>query len=187
MKTMRLIIVVCTAMTLASCAVPDPMFLANSRNIQDIEYPETKIVGTWVHVSIAPVQTDQVAIERKVYLDIYATGRGRVREAVKNKANGGRLSAEAQLKWKYLGNNQWKITLPGSDHYRVTDSYLLRMDPAQNKGAGDVLVRYYNGNLYDFQSQRVLVKATVENVSQLANRMRSQTPVLHLDTNRKWR
>lgn len=169
------------AALLASCATPDPKFLANARNVTDTNYPSDKILGTWAHISVRPVETAYEAIETKVYFDFRRNGRGTVREAVRNKANGGSLSAEAGFTWAYLGNNRWKFTTPGTAAYRVTDSHLLTMNRSANKPPSDHIVRYYNGYLYDFGAQRVLVRATAENVSNLANRMRGVTPVLSTD------
>jgi len=163
------------------------MFQANARRIQDIDYPVTKIVGTWVHVAIVPVRTDYEEIESKIYFEFQPGGKGLTRQATRNKMNGGHLSAEAAFGWKYLGKNHWQITTPGSSAYRVTDSHLLKRDTSFNRPPRSFVVRYYEDGLYDFETRRVFVRATASNVSALANRMRGHQPVFHLDLNKKWR
>jgi hypothetical protein len=168
-----------------SCTIADPLFLENSGRISSVNYAANKIVGTWVHVNISPLRTNTQAMESKVYLDFRSNGKGKVREVALNRVDGGHLSAEATMRWIYNGGNLWKVTLPPSTEYRVTDSYLLRRTPEAYKEAKSILLRYYDGNLYDFESRQVLVPANMQSVSELANRMRRQTPVIRLNTDYK--
>ncbi len=168
---------------LASCAVPDPKFLAHAGDVRNVDYPENKIVGTWAHVSIMPVRTTQIELESKSYLEIRPGGTGRKREVSTNKLTGGYLAAEGNFRWAKTGRNQWRISLPGTAAYRVTDSYLMAQDKSITKPPVDIYLSYHNEELYDFSTKRVLVRATPANVTQLANRMRSQTVVLDFERN----
>lgn len=179
---LSLFIAGCTMMALVSCAVPDPEFLANARNIQDIEYPKNKIVGTWVHVSIANYRTNNESMEHKHYFEIRPNGRGTTRQVAINKLTGGHLSSQGEFTWGYLGKNKWRISLPGTAEYRTTDSHLMSRDTRTNYPGRDHFVSYYNDELYDFEAKRILVRATAENVAQLAERMRRNTPVFHINT-----
>ena len=179
---LSLFIAACTIMALASCTVPDPKFLENARNIQAIDYPKNKIVGTWVNVLIANYQTNDESMEYKHYFDIRPNGRGTIRLVGINKLTGGHLSAEGEFTWGYLGMNKWKISLPGTAEYRTTDSHLMSRDTRTNHPGRDHFVSYYNDELYDFASQSILVRATAGNVAQLAERMRRNTPVFYINT-----
>jgi hypothetical protein len=167
---------------LTSCAVPDPMFLANSQNIQNTDYSKNKIVGTWARIRIRMVQDNNDEIEDKGYLDLRPGGTGTVRQATINRANGGYISLEAPLKWQYLEKNWWEIALPPSTSYKVTESHHMMVTPGSYTAACTTRVRYYDGNLYDIKAQRVMVPATRENVARLANRMRAATPVYHINS-----
>ncbi len=180
----KIIAVILATGLLVSCAVSDPVFLKNSGKISDTNYPANKIVGTWAHVWVSPVHTSSSANERKLYLNILPNGNGRVRDVSRNLANGGHLSAEAPLTWRYEGKNWWRITLPALSAYRVTDSYRMSLAPGLDKKASDVRVRYFEGNLYDFRTKQVFVPANAQSVSELANRMRRETPIIKIDASR---
>ena len=180
-ESFKIAIVICIAAFLCSCAAPDPLFLENSRYIKNVDYPKNKIVGTWVLVLINPVQSNTEAIEHKVFIDLRPGGRGTDREVVINKADGGRLSSEAEITWSYQGKNWWKITTPPASQFKTTDSYRIHRTPGGNENYKNIFVRYYNDALYDFESKSTLVRATPENVSQIARSKSAATTYLYLN------
>ena len=182
LRFIKHLILIIAAGMLSSCAVPDPMFSANSRNIQNTDFPKNKIVGTWVHVHIDSLQTEQAQFENKVYFELHNNGRGNTQEVRINKVNGDKLVIAAPLTWNYLGNNWWKIILPASTAYKVVESRHLFLNPGSYQGSSEHRVRYFNGNLYDIEAQRVLVPANETSVSQLANRMRRATPTIYMNS-----
>ena len=153
------------------------MFSANYRNIQDIDYPANMIIGTWVDVVAEQYCTDSNPYEKKFYYDIRPNGSAEVRLAAITRKNGGYLFAQAPASWRYLGKNCWKITTSSTDKFKVTESHLIDLTPSSPPD--DMIVRYFNGSLYVINGKRVIVKATAENVSQLARRVRSVAPVIY--------
>jgi len=181
LRLIKHLILIIAAGMLVSCAAPDPMFSANSRNIQDTDYPKNKIVGMWVHFGRLMLQTEREEMEWKFYYDLLPNGRGRIRQATINRVNGAHMSVEANLTWRYLGKNWWQISLPASTEYRVTDSDRMKLTGNYLK-PNAFLVRYYDGNLYDMNTQQVLVRPTHKDVSGLANRIRSSTPTIYMNS-----
>ena len=171
-KLSKYLVLIMAAALLSSCAVPDPMFSANYRNIQDADYPQNKIVGTWVDFIVDAGSINNNAYEKKFYFDIRPNGRAAVRMAAVNRTVDGYLFTEAPTSWQYLGKNCWKITNPSSNSYRVYESHILRMSPSYVPSE-ELFLRYYNGSLYVINKKRVMVKATADNISQLAHRVRN--------------
>ncbi len=163
---------------LPSCTMPDPMFSQNVGMIQDTNYPSSKIVGTWASFSASPFQTETEAREDKAYYQIFTGGRGKIRQSSKNVANGHFIAMEANFRWERLGPNRWRIMLPPSSAYRVTDSRVMTMGSI---GARECQVRYYQGSLYEMTTGSVWVPANAENISNLTKRVREQAPVIQLN------
>jgi len=162
---------------LPSCIMPDPMFSENAGMIQDINYPSSKVVGTWVSFNASPFQTETDVKEDKSYYDLWPNGRGRIRQSSKNLATGHSIAMEANLRWEYLGSNRWNVMLPPSSAYKVTDRNQMTMGSI---GARVSQVRYYQGNLYDMDVGDVWVSATKGNISELTKRRREQEHVFQL-------
>ncbi len=165
---------------LPSCMMPDPMFTQNSGMIQNVNYPASKIVGSWTSFRTSAIPTNTEMREDKIYYDILPNGRGKVRQSSKNLATGHFIAMEAKFKWKYMGENQWNIMLPSSSEYRVTDSLEMTMGSI---GARECLVRYYQGNLYEMKSGEVWVPSNKKNISELTKRRREQPAVFQLNLN----
>lgn len=165
---------------LPSCVMPDPMFSKNARMIQDVNYPATKILGTWASFSSSPIPTETQVIENKTYYEIRSGGRGKLRQSSKNLVTSNFIAMEANLRWEYLGENNWNIMLPATSEYRVTDSRDMTMS---SRGSRTLHVRYYQGDLYEMTKHTVLVPANRDSISELANRRRQQAPVLELKLN----
>lgn len=161
-----------------SCMMPDPMFSENVGMIQDINYPPSKIVGTWASFDNSPLQPDELKTENKTYYEIYPKGRGKTVQSSKSLATGNSIAMEANFKWEYLGANTWKIKLPPSSEYRITDSRSMTMGSI---GARECQVRYYEGNLYQMKGGQVWVPATARNISELAKRRREQDPIIQMN------
>ncbi|MDD5200003.1 MAG: hypothetical protein PHC88_09385 [Terrimicrobiaceae bacterium] len=178
----KILTAVLAAVALTSCMTPDPMFLENAGRVQNANYPPNKIVGTWVHFSVNPVQSDTLAMEHKLYLEILPRGRGKVQELASNVADGSRLVVEAPLTWSYEGRNLWQVTLPPASAYQVIENDQVRHVSGNGGGASRIPLRYYEGNLYDFDEKQVFVPANQRSVSALTGRMRQATPVLRLNT-----
>ncbi len=164
--------------SLPSCVMPDPMFTQNAGMIQDINYPSSKIVGTWASVQVAAIQTDTVKMEDKTYYEFFSNGRGKTRQSSKNRATGSSISMEANFRWKYQGANTWKIMLPASSEYRVIDNQNMAMG---NVAAREGQLRYYQGNLYEMDTRQIWVRATAENIANLAKRHRENDPIIQLN------
>jgi hypothetical protein len=173
----RLVVAV-FATALCSCAVPDPMWSANAGSIQDVNYPSTKIVGTWATMVMSEVTTNTAAPEVKVYYEIRPGGRGHLRQVSTNRATGAGMTLEADFTWKYLGSNKWLITLPPSTEYKITSSNNSQIG---YRDSVTMNARYWNGNLYVMPGQQVWVPADAEHVAAMAQRMRGQPQLLHLD------
>ena len=165
---------------LPSCKVPDPMFLRNAGNIQGINYPSSMIVGTWVSMSVPPLPSDTLMIEDKSYYDIYPGGRGRVRQSSKNLATGNFIAMEADFTWDYQEANCWRIMMPPSSKYKITDSRAMTMGSMK---AREFQVSYYQGDLYEMTTEQIWVIANAENISRLAKRLREKDLVLHISLN----
>ena len=171
-STLLAIVVAGMACLLASCGHPDPLYFQNARYIKDCEYPKNRIVGSWATLQTPVVSSDRVHIEDKSYFQLRSGGTGQVRQFSKNYRSGSTIELEANLHWSYLGRNHWRISLPSSDAYRVTN-----VTGGMSKGyRGPVnhVVRYYDGRLYEPQRARVWVPLTEREIKALAERMRSQ-------------
>jgi len=167
------------AATLCSCAMPDPKYSANVSRISDIDYPRTKIVGTWADVYVKQIQTSDADAEGKVYYEIYSNGSGTVRQASRNPVTGRSMSIEATFKWHYLGKNKWSIILPPSTQYRVVESSGFEMG---YRDSVTMFVRYYNGELYQTPTSHIWVQADSAHVSELSQRIHSnQPPLMYID------
>ena len=161
---------------ITSCVMPDPLYMQNVGRISDIEYPPEKIIGTWAAMSVSPFQTLTQDMESKTYYDLRSGGGGRARQADRNNITGSYISMEASIRWAYLGQNRWKISIPGSSAWRVTSS--KNMTKGECAPFGHV-VRYLDGRLYTDKG-RVWVKAQPGEVSRMAQRLRSQPKLIRV-------
>ena len=180
--TIKLITLSCAALTLCSCAVQDPMYAANYSKIKDIEFLPNHIVGVWVYADTAPKQNPSKE-DMKSYTEINLNGRGRVRDYSLWRDNGDFISKEADITWRYLGNNRWEIAYPPSTAYAIIE----RKNVNVPYSAGySLIVRYYNGRLYStknvggLQYGTIFVRATKENVSELVNTARRERRIIKL-------
>ena len=163
---------------LPSCMRPDPTFLRNAAAITDAAYPPDKIVGVWVSANTSPVRTPTSYIESKSYYHLRQGGGGSVRQYTKNKASGNWLSAEAPLRWFYLGSNKWNVQLPPSSEYTVTGS---QGDISLGyRGALTFTVRYHQGRIYDVAAGRTLVRDDPEEIRRLAEEERNRPPLIEI-------
>ena len=158
--------------------MPDPLFTQNAANIRDVEYPRTTVVGTWVTMKVSPIQTPSLDLEVKCFYELNSGGGGKMRQAVVNHTTKGKIGIEASISWSYLGNNHWKISLPSSDKFKVTDNRGGWEVGA--KGAQDIFVRYHEGRLYEGKTGSVWVRAEHRAVKDMTERLRSQPPILRV-------
>ena len=186
MKTQKLtkystfLVLISLSISLCSCALQDPKFLANVGSIKDTDYPKEKIVGSWATMMVSQFQSTSLQEEHKMYFDFRSNGRGSVRHFETNKANGNQISMEGSLKWSYLGKNKWKVYLPASSEYRVSDNKGYQMG---SWAAEEETLRYYNGELYMTPTCLILVRPTRDNMSEMAKRQRDRGPLLFIDEN----
>ena len=180
--TIMLITLICALLALGSCSVQDPMYAANYPKIKDTDFPPNYIVGVWVYASASPTQ-DPTREEAKCYTEIKPNGRGRVREYSLWRDNGDFISKEADVSWRYLGNNRWEITYPPTTAYTIIESKNVKVPYSDGFS---LTVRFYDGKLFStknigrLQFGTVFVRATKENVSELINRARRQPQVIKL-------
>ena len=113
-----------------------------------------------------------------MYFIISSNGHAAIRQSIANKADGGHLCMEANTRWEYMGKNKWKITMPASSDYRITDSKGLTPN---SWNATVETLRYYNGELYMMPSCQILVRATSENIKEMADRERGRGTLFYFD------
>lgn len=165
------------ALLLCSCAATDPKFVMNAPKIPDVNYPPDTILGTWADMFISPIQGPSTVSEGKIYYEIRPNGKGGVRQFTKNARTGHSISLEADIKWKYFGNNKWEIYLPPSSEYRVTSEDGMEMG---KRGAVTIYASFYDDELYVLPTRHVWVRADAERVADLSRRLRNTRPLVEV-------
>ena len=154
---------------LSSCAIQDPEFTRTVSQIQDVDYPPGKIVGSWFHVEYDPVRTNVRDMEYKQSIEFRSGGRGTHYQYAKNLVDGRGIELEGEITWSYLGKNRWQIVRPPTTSYRVIKSN----GPTIGSGPGVTLtVRYHQGKLYYPRAGQIWVPHNETEVRNLLQRMR---------------
>ncbi len=157
------------ACLLASCVIQDPEFARTASQIQDIDYPPNKIIGSWFHVEYDPARTNRRDMEYKQSIEFHPGGRGTHYQYAKNLADGRSIELEGDITWSYLGRNHWQVVRPPTSGYRVIRTKGLSI----GQGPGVTLdVRYHDGKLYYPRARQIWVPHTENEVRRLLNRMR---------------
>lgn len=167
---------------LNSCAVEEARYTSTKGDISSTNYSPEKILGLWVTVN--PNRTgDPAKDDTKIYYDIMQGNRGRTRQFSMYKATGHSISLEANFTWEYLGNNRWKISLPGIAGYKVIENHGVNVGDIKPR---TLIARYHDDKLYvtgnalGFQVGMVWVRATRENISDSLRRARTEPKQLLL-------
>ncbi len=172
----RLLLTLSSIICINSCVTPDPMYVQNAGRIRDTDYSKDQITGTWATMFVSQVQTLTRNRENKSYYDLQSGGEGRARQVDRNLITGSHISMDAPIRWVYLGQNRWRISIPGSSAWRVTSSNNMTKGECP---PFEIVVRYLDGRLYT-NSGRVWVKAEPGEVSRMAQRLRSQPKLLRV-------
>lgn len=156
----RIVAIAVATSGLCSCVNMDPAYWREISQVQNVDYPADKIVGTWLQVGYAPLPLQPgLGSENKTYLNLKSDGTGLCRhinilppvyaeypDVVKGQMD---LMAEYEfpLAWKHCGANKWQITYDASRFRVVSRPTGATINPAGL--ARPSMIRFHNGRLFD--------------------------------------
>ncbi len=162
-----------SALLLPACAQVrfDPDYEREAAQIQNVDYPANKIVGSWMQVGYEPMtplmlenrsyhlfRADGTALCTSVYIippifreyrDLYEGASDMTGEEI----------LECDATWKYLGKNKWELRPAGVDRVISKPSWLKSVT---SKPAPPCIVRYCNGKLFYLSSHSSAVSISSE-------------------------
>lgn len=194
----RVVAVAVAASGLGSCVNMDPAYWREVGQVQNVDYPADKIVGTWLQVGYSPVPLQPgLGSENKTYLNLKADGTGLCRhinilpplyaefpDVIKGQMD---IMAEYEfpLTWKHCGVNKWQITYDASRFRVISRPAGATINPAGL--AKPSMIRFHNGRLFDTAHPGTFVsisdEASVE--THLREIRNTYTPTLRNQLNMK--
>ncbi|MFO1440264.1 MAG: hypothetical protein U1F81_18220 [Verrucomicrobiaceae bacterium] len=169
------LILLLIALTLSSCVIPDPVYQQNFREVQDINYPDSQVVGMWMIAGVHKVfQEDRIIkVDDRFYLLLQPGGTGLLQEFHKFDGKETPSLTERKVRWRSVGSNRWQFVTQPHTVKLLSEPEGMTVTLDKNSPPRIVTFRFHENRLYPSDVPNTWVRADEYEVKRKLTEIRS--------------